>query len=78
MKIIKIIKIILIKSKLKIKNKGRKFKENKFQKLLSLFNVYINLYFIDNAIKYIIIINSNVLIKKLKYKYVKKTLKYYN
>ena len=67
-KIIKIIKkIILTKSKFKIQNKKRKFKKNKFQKLLFLFNVYINLHFINNAIKYVIIINSNILIKELKY-----------
>ena len=70
-----IIKIIIIKL-FKIKCKRRKPKRNKFQKLLSFFNVYINLYFIINVIKYIIIINSNVLIRELKYKYVRKMIEY--
>ena len=76
-KITKMIKIIILtKSKFKIKNKKRKFKKKKSQKLLFLFNVYTNLHFINNAIKYVIIINSNVLIEKLKHKYVKKNLIY--
>ena len=74
--ITKMIKIISMKSKFKVKNKGRKFKKNKFQKFLSFFNMYISLYLIDNAMKYVIIMNSNILMRELKYKYVRKTLKY--
>ena len=43
----------------------------KLKKLIKLFNIYINLYLISNTKKYIIIINSNILIEELKYKYLK-------
>ena len=49
--------------------KIRKPRDNKFEKLFKFFNIYINLYLADNAREYIIIIiNSNILIDKLKYK----------
>ena len=60
--------IIIIKDK-KIKEKDkRKIKNNKFEKLFKLFNVYADLHFINNVKEYATIINSNVLIEKLKHK----------
>ena len=54
-----------------IKEKRKKRKENnKFFKFFKFFNIYANLYLVNNTIKYIIIINSNILINKLKYKYI--------
>ena len=60
--------IVKDKDKVKIKEKVRKSCNIKFKKLLRLFNIYINLYLTNNTRKYIIIINSNILIEELKYK----------
>lgn len=49
--------------------KDKKRKNNKFNKLLRLFNIYVSFYLIANAKKYTIIINLNILISELKYKY---------
>ena len=60
--------IIIIKNK-KIKEKDKKkIKNNKFEKLFKLFNVYINFYLTNNVKKYTMIMNSNVLIEELKHK----------
>ena len=62
---------MLSQHNLKVKRnkvKGRRAKNNKFRKLSSLFNMYAGLHLIGNAIEYTIMINSNILIKKLKYK----------
>ena len=62
---------ILLQYNLKIKKnkiKNKRIKNNKFRKLLNFFNIHVNLYLIKNIIKYITIINSNILIKKLKHK----------
>ena len=64
----KFIIIIIIKNK-KIKGKDKKkIKNNKFKKFFKLFNIYINLHFINNVKKYATMINLNVLIKELKHK----------
>ena len=60
--------IIIIKDKkVKIKDK-KKVKDNKFEKFFKFFNVYVNLYLINNVKEYMIIMNLNVLIEKLKHK----------
>ena len=59
-------KFIIIKNKNKIKTK--KPRNNKFKFFFRLFNIYTNLYFADNMRKYTTIMNSNILIKKLKHK----------
>ena len=51
------------------KQKERRFKKDKFKKLLTFFHVYINLHFVNIIREYKIIINLNVFIKELKYKY---------
>ena len=56
------------KNKNKIKIKIKKSRNNKFEKLLKFFNIYTNLHFANNAKKYATIMNSNILIKELKYK----------
>ena len=69
---------ILLEYKVKLikgKEKGRKG-NNKFKKLFKFFNIYANLYLAGNIIKYIIIINSNILISELKYKYILQSLNY--
>lgn len=59
---------IIIKDK-KIKEKvKKKVKNNKFEKLFKLFNIYTNFHFTNNVKKYMTIMNSNVLIEELKYK----------
>ena len=59
---------IIIKNK-KIKKKGkRKIRNNKFEKLFKFFNVYVSFYFINNVKKYVMMMNSNVLIEELKHK----------
>lgn len=59
---------MIIKNKNKIKAKIRKSCNNKFEKFFRFFNIYTNFYFADNTRKYVIIMNSNVLIKEFKYK----------
>ena len=61
-------KFKIIKIRIKDKVKIRKFKNNKFEKFFKFFNIYINLYFANNTKEYTIIINSNILIDKLKHK----------
>ena len=58
----------MIKEKVKIKEKVSKSRNIKFKKLFRLSNIYIDLYLTNNTRKYIIIINSNILIRELKYK----------
>ena len=55
------------KSKIK-KTKNKRAKDNKFRKLLSLSNVHAELYLADNVMKYITVMNYNVLTEKLKHK----------
>ena len=52
----------------KDKNKARISRDIKFEKLLRLSNVYINLYLTENTKEYTTIMNSNVLTKELKHK----------
>ena len=64
----------LIVQKIKIENKNDEnqtaLKKNiKFQKLLKLFNVYINLHLFFITKKYGTIINCNVLLNEIKHKY---------
>ena len=67
--ILKFMIIIIKNKKKKIKEKDKKKdKNNKFEKLFKLFNVYVSFHFINNVKKYAMMINSNVLIEKLKYK----------
>ena len=64
----KFIIIIIIKNK-KIKEKDkRKIKDNKFEKLFKLLNVHISFHLTNNVKKYMMMINSNVLIEELKHK----------
>ena len=51
------------------KQKRRKFKKNKFKKLLTLSNIHINFYLVNMIREYKIIMNLSVFIKKLKHKY---------
>ena len=62
--------IIIIKDKKKkIKEKDKKkIKNNKFEKLFKLFNIYVGFHFVNNVREYAMMMNSNVLIKKLKHK----------
>ena len=65
----KLMTIIIKNKKKKVKGKGKKkVKNNKFEKLFKLFNVYINFYFINNVKEYAMIMNSNILIEELKHK----------
>ena len=65
----KFIIIIIKDKKKKVKGKNKKkVKNNKFEKLFKLLNVYVNLYFINNIKEYATIMNLNVLIEKLKHK----------
>ena len=61
--------IIIIKNK-KVKGKDkRKFvKGNKFEKFFKFFNVHINLHFANNVKKYVMMMNSNIMIEELKHK----------
>ena len=56
------------KDKVKTKSKARKPRNVKFEKLLKLSNVHINLHLTNNAREYTTVMNSNMLIKGLKYK----------
>ena len=50
-----------------IKIKNRKSVTNRFKKLLSLFNVHVELYLKKMTTKYTIVMNLNVLTKKMKH-----------
>ena len=50
--------------------KNRKIKVNKFESLLTFFNVYFDFYFADMIREYKIIMNMNVLIDEMKHMYV--------
>ena len=58
--------IVLINKK--GKSKRYKPRDIKYQKLLLLPNIYIGLYLVENAREYIMIMNSNILVDKVKYK----------
>ena len=49
------------------KIKNRKFITNRFKKLLNLFNVYVEFHLKKWTTKYAIVMNLNVLIKKMKH-----------
>ena len=57
---------VLIKT---LSKRERKFKNDKYKKLLTLSNIYINLYLVAITREYETIINLSVLTEKLKYKY---------
>ena len=62
-----VIAITIKNKKIKGKNK-KKVKDNKFEKFLKLFNIYISFHLINNVKKYMTMMNLNVLIEELKYK----------
>ena len=47
--------------------RNRKFKDDKYKKLLALFNIYVDLHLIDITREYVIIMNVNVLSYKIKH-----------
>ena len=56
--------------KIRKNRKNRKIKINKFESLLTFFNVYFNFYFANMIREYKIIININVLTNEIKHMYV--------
>ena len=56
--------------KLRKNRKNRKIKVNKFESLLTFFNVYLDFYFANMIREYKIIMNINVLINEMKHMYV--------
>ena len=51
------------------KQKGRRFKGDKFKKFLTLLNVYVDLYLFNMVREYEIMMNLSVFVEELKYKY---------
>ena len=49
------------------KNKNRKSKINKFDNFFNFFNVHVELYFVNNVRKYVIVINFNIFVNELKH-----------
>ena len=67
----------IVASREKKIQKDHKSKVNKFENFLALFNVHVELHFVENAREYAIVMNSNVLVKNFKHmSFLKKKTQY--